>query len=1137
MPTSVGELKAEWLQQGRSLWQLPVLEKAEEGPATDPAAVEQGSELTSVANIGRWSKLAFQSARTGNWEIFVARGDGGEPRQLTFHPAGDFSPQLNRGTTHLVFVSNRDSAIGETDLFSLAVDGSQLRQLTDTLENEADPQWSPDGSRIVFSRRVGNDWELFMMGADGSNPQRLTFEPNYWDISPAWSPSGDQIVWARWDRDGYATIEIMNADGSNQRRLTTGCRWLQNLRWHPEGKLIGCDCDANGDFFNEVRIYHFEYGYWWGSGVSPSDWTDLWMDSWAPDGNAFTFTRVVYTVENNQLYIVSIQVGRVNYSYGSATEPVYLGPGPDAASSWQSTDAVRPSSRVMPLPTYSQGGETGLIVAWAASDVGGSGLKMTTVEMRAGTSGPWRVIGNRDSAPFWASTYAHPGQTLYFRSQALDNALNREPWPDGDWDASTTVYRWELNGQVTDARGRPLPRPSMVVSPAPLNPLAPERSGYYRAFYAENAAVQLSASRRGYGAWPPTTVNLESDRTLDLALPPLDNVVRNGGFEESPQTLVGWQTGGVTAATPRADAALSGALGAQVGQRLVAPAFARLTTGDQGDQMETKADAVFDADGTLHVTWTEKHSSDTFFVESRVLYTTCPLSAACQPAQQVADGHAPAVAVGPGGVVHLVWYKSQYPDRYLLYYASRAPNGSWSSPQLLATLGPENYWPVLQYGLELAVAPDGRVHLWWWQNVQSDWTSLIVPFYAWKPASGGWSAPERVPHLRHPSAMALGPDGSVYVAGWKNYDFVLLAKPVGASWQPPEPISLPPGYELSSPEKLLSDAEGNLYLVLTRFYASGMVLARNPSGQWRELGEFLYGSHKLFDLALGVNNRIVAVMSARSGVMLAYYAPESGSWSAPQPFEGLGLVDGAWLAIRPNTNTVALMVQAYPSASPFARRLHLARFAFRPERRGQSTLSQALTIPAAMHAPTLSLRYTYQTQDEPGKDWLLVTVRDREGAREVLRTDEPAGRRLFWVDMQPWSGQTITVTVAISATANGHYSWAYLDEVSLGSWLTPVVEGVSPWPLPARQATRVTVRGDNFLPGARVRLGNTQLGGVTWLDAQTLQADLPAGLAPGLYDLWVVNPDGQAAMLPNGLRVGWAAWLPMVSTYRSPTRP
>lgn len=1129
-----GELKAEWLRQGRSLWQLPLLMEEQGGPARRLASAEPGVGPTPASDMAQWSKLAFQSARTGNWEILVARGDGTRPQQLTFHPAEDFSPQLNRGATHLVFVSNRDSTVGETDLFSIAADGSQLRQLTDTLENERDPQWSPDGSRIVFSRRLGDDWELFVMGADGSNPQRLTFEPNYWDVAPAWSPSGDQIVWARWDGDGYATIEIMNADGSNQRRLASGCRWLQNLRWHPAGKLIAGDCDANGDYFSEVRIYHVEYGYWWGNGLPPTPWTDFWMDSWAPDGSAFAFTRVVYTVQDNRLHIVSVQVGQVSYSDGFRGEPVYLGLGPDASSSWQSSDIVQPSSRVMPMPAYVQSRDADLIVDWVASDVGGSGLKTTVAEMRVGPSGAWQFIGERTSMPFWAYAYVRPGNTVYFRSRAIDQALNYEPWPDGDGDTSTTVYEWELVGQVTDARGRPLPRPSVVISPSPLNPLAAERNGSFRAFYAQNASLQLSASRRGYGTWPPTTVSLEGDQTIDMALPPLDNVVRNGGFEESTQTLVGWQAGGVVAPVPRSDAALSGAVGAQLGQRVVPPAFARLTAGDQNEKF---ANAVFDADGTLHVTWTEDPPWGSFFLESGIFYAACPLSGPCQAGQRVADGHASAVAVGPGGVVHLAWYKSQHPDRYLLYYASRAPNGPWSSPQLVATLGPDNYWPVFEYRLEITAAPDGRVHLWWWQNVQQGQETLTVPYYAWKPAGGSWSTPEQVPHLRYRSVMTVGADGSVYAVGWKDYQPVLLTKPVGASWQTPEPIPTPPRYEMGAPAKLLSDGEGNLYLVITRNVVAGTALMRSASGQWRELGEFSYASSRLFDLALGANRRIVAVMRGEPGIKLAYYAPESGSWSAPQLFTGIGQVEDARIAIRPNTNTVALIAQVFPSASPYVYQLHLSRFSLRPERHGQSTLSQALTIPLAMHTPTLSLRYTYQTQDEPGKDWLLVTVRDSQGTHEVIRTDQPANRRLAWVDMQPWAGQTITVTVAISATANGRYTWAYLDEVSLGSWLTPAVETVSPQRLPARQATRLTIRGDNFLPGARVRLGNTQLGGVTWVDAQTLQADLPPGLAPGLYDLWVVNPDGQAAMLVNGLRIGWAVWLPRVSAYRSPVAP
>jgi hypothetical protein len=83
------------------------------------------------------------------------------------------------------------------------------------------PAWSPDGSRIAFmSTRDGNR-EIYVMNADGTQPQRLTVD-DAGDDCPAWSPDGSLIAWDS-DREGGAEhweIYLMNADGSDQVRVT-----------------------------------------------------------------------------------------------------------------------------------------------------------------------------------------------------------------------------------------------------------------------------------------------------------------------------------------------------------------------------------------------------------------------------------------------------------------------------------------------------------------------------------------------------------------------------------------------------------------------------------------------------------------------------------------------------------------------------------------------------------------------------------------------------------------------------------------------------------------------------------------------------------------------------------------------------
>ena len=82
-------------------------------------------------------------------------------------------------------MSDRES---NPEIYVMNADGSNLQRLTDNAGDDTDPDWSPDGRRIVFvSNRDGND-ELYLMNADGSDPRRLTYEKaNDWQ--PAWRPT------------------------------------------------------------------------------------------------------------------------------------------------------------------------------------------------------------------------------------------------------------------------------------------------------------------------------------------------------------------------------------------------------------------------------------------------------------------------------------------------------------------------------------------------------------------------------------------------------------------------------------------------------------------------------------------------------------------------------------------------------------------------------------------------------------------------------------------------------------------------------------------------------------------------------------------------------------------------------------
>ncbi len=123
-------------------------------------------------------------------------------------------------------------------------DGTNVKQLTSNTAVDGLSDWSPDGSKIAFcSNRDGDleiyregDLEIYVMDADGTNIKKLTSNSAY-DGSPDWSPDGSKITFTS-DKDGDYEIYVMNADGTNVKQLTKNTVHDLHSAWSPDGSKI-----------------------------------------------------------------------------------------------------------------------------------------------------------------------------------------------------------------------------------------------------------------------------------------------------------------------------------------------------------------------------------------------------------------------------------------------------------------------------------------------------------------------------------------------------------------------------------------------------------------------------------------------------------------------------------------------------------------------------------------------------------------------------------------------------------------------------------------------------------------------------------------------------------------------------------
>jgi Tol biopolymer transport system component len=102
-------------------------------------------------------------------------------------------------------------------LFEVRPDGSRLRRLfTPANQGSYDPDWSPDGSRLVFAapaNQLGID-QIFTVRADGTRLRRLTDPEGLGGTSPVWSPDGRYIAFIR-----NSDLYVMRSNGRGQRRI------------------------------------------------------------------------------------------------------------------------------------------------------------------------------------------------------------------------------------------------------------------------------------------------------------------------------------------------------------------------------------------------------------------------------------------------------------------------------------------------------------------------------------------------------------------------------------------------------------------------------------------------------------------------------------------------------------------------------------------------------------------------------------------------------------------------------------------------------------------------------------------------------------------------------------------------------
>ena len=201
----------------------------------------------------------------------------GELKVLTDHPSYDAEPTVSPDGRTIVFTSLRD---GDLDIYTMDLDGGSLRRLTHGVGYDGGPFFSPDGTRIVFraSRPEGEALaayrdllahgklrpgrlEIYVMNADGSDQRRVT-DLGCASFAPFFHPSGRQIIFSSNYPDPRGRefdLWLVNVDGTGLEQVTFTAEFDGFPMFSPDGARLVFASNRHNRRPGETNIFVAEW--------------------------------------------------------------------------------------------------------------------------------------------------------------------------------------------------------------------------------------------------------------------------------------------------------------------------------------------------------------------------------------------------------------------------------------------------------------------------------------------------------------------------------------------------------------------------------------------------------------------------------------------------------------------------------------------------------------------------------------------------------------------------------------------------------------------------------------------------------------------------------------------------------------
>jgi Tol biopolymer transport system component/DNA-binding winged helix-turn-helix (wHTH) protein len=222
---------------------------SDERPRGEPRKLT--SDERSVANID-WTadgrRIVYSSGQDGKTTLFAVPSSGGIPEPVPIAGENPTALSVSRTSSRLVY--ERD--VVDSNIWRLPGPNSSDKRSTParfiaSSEMDREPQYSPDGSKVVFASARSGAYQIWVSDQEGHNPVQLTSYGGEEVGSPRWSPDSR---WIAYDcsQTGNLGIYIINAEGGQPRRLTGGTSNSIRPSWSRDGRWIYFSDNVAGDW-------------------------------------------------------------------------------------------------------------------------------------------------------------------------------------------------------------------------------------------------------------------------------------------------------------------------------------------------------------------------------------------------------------------------------------------------------------------------------------------------------------------------------------------------------------------------------------------------------------------------------------------------------------------------------------------------------------------------------------------------------------------------------------------------------------------------------------------------------------------------------------------------------------------------